>query len=107
MNDVTFVEAARKMAERVLREGGSETDARLNYALRLATARTATAKDLETLRASLAWQRDAFTTNPAAAEELLSQGASPRDKTIPAAEHAAWTAVCSLILNLDETVSKE
>ena len=107
MNDVTFVEASRKMAERVLREGGSETDARLNYALRLATARTATAKDLETLRASLAWQRDVFTTNPAAAEELLSQGASPRDKTIPAAEHAAWTAICSLILNLDETVTKE
>ena len=107
MNDVTFVEASRKMAERVLRENTTGTDERLTYAFRLVTARAPSSRELQTLRGSLAFYRDHYQSRQPEAQSLTRQGASAPVSDIPARDLAAWTAVCSLLLNLDEAVTKE
>ncbi|MBK5293050.1 MAG: DUF1553 domain-containing protein [Acidobacteriia bacterium] len=107
MNDVTYVEASRKMAERMMREGGNSADDRIGYGFLLATARRPGAGEMEVLLASLRSYRDKFQTDPGAAEKLLSEGDSPRDAGLDARELAAYTGVASLIMNLDETVTKE
>ena len=106
MNDPTYVEASRKLAERMMREGGSTPDERIAYAFRLATARQPTPDESAVLRKIFAKQVEVYQSNNKAATELLAVGESPRDEKLPAAELAAWTTVASTILNLDETVSK-
>jgi hypothetical protein len=106
LNDVTYVEAARKFAERMLTEGGSSPDSRLSFAFRLATGRAPTRAELGTLRASLEKHTDRFRQSSAAAEQFVSHGESPRDKSLDVVELAAHTAIASLLLNMDETLSK-
>jgi hypothetical protein len=107
MNDVTFVEASRKLAERAMREGGDGAEARLTRAFRLALARRPTETETRKLRDSLEFYVGHFRANPKEAEDFVAQGESPRDKRTDAAELAAYATVASLILNMDETVSKE
>lgn len=107
LNDPTYVEAARALAERVLREGGRDADRRLTYAFRLATARKPTGGESRVLRQLLAAQLAAFGRDRTRALALLAVGESPRDKRLDPAEHAAWTTVASAILNLDETITKQ
>jgi hypothetical protein len=107
MNDPTYVEAARALAQRALREGGTNENARLAYAFRLATARKPTRKERGTLRTLLEERLAAFRREPRAALALLGVGESPRDESLEPALHAAWTTVASVILNLDETITKE
>lgn len=106
MNDVQFVEAARHFAVRVLKEGGSDRDERLVYAFRLVTARRPNSEELSILRTTLETHLAEYRANPTAAEQLLSAGESPRDASLDSAEHAAWTMIANLLLNLDETVTK-
>jgi hypothetical protein len=106
LNDVTYVEAARKFAERMLTEGGSSADARLTYAFRLATGRSPTPAELGRLGESLEKYLDRYRQSPAAAEELVAHGEAPRDKSLGVVQLAAHTAIASVLLNLDETVSK-
>ncbi|TXT39126.1 MAG: hypothetical protein FD138_159 [Planctomycetota bacterium] len=106
MNDPTYVEASRKLAERMLLEGGSTTDDRITFAFRLTLARKPTARELTVLRRVFEQQLARFQVDPAAATKLLSVGESPRNEQLPAAELAAWSAVASVILNLDEAVTK-
>ena len=113
MNDVTFVESARHLAQRVLAEtdleadeaGAGDDDARLAAMFRHATALSADGPTLEVLRKNLAWFRGHFADRAAEAEAFLDAGESPRDTSIPAPEHAAWTMVAHLILNLDQTIN--
>lgn len=106
LNDTAFVEAARVMAQGV--SVAAETDgARLEYAFRLLTARRPTAKEAAVLLARLGKLRAQFAAEPAAAEKLAAVGEAARPVTLDAVEHAAWTALCSLIMNLDEALSKE
>jgi hypothetical protein len=105
LNDVTYAEAARKFAERILREGGSSADARLNFAFRLATGRTPTEQELGRLRASLENYQVRFRRSPKSAEKLVSHGESLRDKALDVQELAAHTALASVLLNLDESLS--
>ena len=107
MNDPTYVEASRALAQRALLEGGTSTNRRLGYAFRLATARTPTGKEIDVLRRLLEGRLAAFRKDPAAAAKLLEVGESPRDRRLDPVEHAAWTTVASVILNLDETVTKQ
>ena len=107
MNDPTYVEAARALAERVLRGGGADDKRRIEYAFRLATARKPSGKETGVLRSLLKNRLDGFRRDPASAKKLLAIGESPRDKRIDPAEHAAWTTVASVILNLDETITKQ
>ena len=105
LNDPAFVEAARVMAQRVYAFAPADT-ARIDEAFRLATARPPTPAERKILTARLAKLRAEFTADPAAATALIAIGEAPRPATLAPAEHAAWTSLCLLVLNLDETLSK-
>lgn len=105
LNDPTYIEASRKLAERLLHRTGSDAD-RVAWAFRLATARIPSAQEKAILLRVLEQQRAHYQANRQAAEELLTTGEAPRDLTLDAAELAAWTLLSSTILNLDETVTK-
>jgi hypothetical protein len=106
LNDPTYVEAARKLAERMMTEGGETARERVDFALRLATARAPKPAECAELCALFDAERAAYRADPAAAARLLEVGESPRDARLDRAELAAWTIVASTILNLDETVTK-
>ena len=107
LNDPAFVEAARVLAQRAL-EGTARDDAsRIDRIYRLALARPARADELRILGARMATLRSQFGADPAAARLLASSGEAPRPAGLDPIEHAAWTALCSLVLNLDETLCKE
>ena len=105
MNDPTFVEAARVLAERTLRVEATD-DERLTQAFRRATSRIPRQAELELLRSYLAEQRGTFAGDGERARALLSVGAYPMAADLEASEHAVWTLVCSLILNLDESLTR-
>jgi hypothetical protein len=106
MNDVTFLEAARKIGERMLKEGGASDEERLRYGFRLITSRYPADAEAAVLRDNLRFHRDIFSDAPKA-DGYLKQGDSPVDSSWNARELASYAAVASLILNLDETVTKE
>ncbi|MEK6246829.1 MAG: DUF1553 domain-containing protein, partial [Planctomycetales bacterium] len=107
LNDITFVEAARKIAERVISGNEDEPRARIAAAFQLATSRLPQSAELEILLNRYHAAHKQFEEDPTAALELLTIGDSPRDETLEDAELAAYAVVCSLILNLDETLTKE
>jgi Protein of unknown function (DUF1553) len=106
-NDPTYVEAARALAQRAMSEGGSDEKSRLTYAFRLVTARRPTGKEIGVLRSLLDGRLSSFRKDRQSAIKLLSVGESPRDRRLDPAELAAWTTVASVILNLDETITKQ
>jgi hypothetical protein len=106
LNDPTYLEAARALAERALRHGGQKADARLDFAFRRVLARHPDKDEKKMLRASLDKQLARFQSDLKAAETFLTTGASPRDMKLDTAEHAAYAAVCLGILNLDEALTK-
>jgi hypothetical protein len=106
LNDPAFVEAARVMAQRVL-AGAADDAARLRLAFRLVTARPPSAVEEGVLAARLGRLRTDFARDGDSARQLSAAGVSPRPAGLAADEHAAWTALCSLLLNLDETLCKE
>jgi hypothetical protein len=106
MNDPTFVEAARKLAERAMTEGGKEDSQRIGFAFRLATGRLPRSEELAVLQNVLDQERENYLHDTDSANKLLAVGESPINKTLDPAQHAAWTMLCSAILNLDETISK-
>jgi hypothetical protein len=106
LNDPAFVEAARVMAQGVS-VAAEDDPARLDYAFRVVTARLPTAKEKALLLGRLDKLRGQFTADREAAVELVSVGEAARPESLDPVEHAAWTALCSMILNLDETLSKE
>jgi hypothetical protein len=108
MNDVAFLEAARKLGERMIREGGATPDARIAHGWKLVLGRAPSARELAAAQRGY----DRFLARyradrPAAEKYLLQQGESPRDPSLDVAELAAASTVASLILNLDEAVTKE
>ena len=107
LNDPTYVEASRALAQRVLLEGGKDQNARVAYAFRLATARKPVDKETKVLRAFLDARLASFRRDRKAAVKLISVGESPRDVRLDVAELAAWTTVASVIFNLDETLTKQ
>jgi hypothetical protein len=106
LNDPAFVEAARVMAQG-LSIAADNDSARLDYAFRLLTARLPTKTEKSILLTRLQTLRGQFASEPEAAKELASLGEAARPQTLDPVEHAAWTALCSLMMNLDEALSKE
>ena len=102
LNDPQFVEASRAFAQRILKEGGTHPAVRIAFAIQTALSRPATARETDLLTQLATSQLTRFTADPTKAEALLKIGDSPRDSTLPAPEHAAWTVVASTVLNLDE-----
>jgi hypothetical protein len=106
MNDVTYLEAARKMGERMLREAGPDAGARLSHGWKLLLGRNPGASELAALRRAYERAHRRFATDKESAERYLKQGESPRDASLDAVELAAMSTAASLILNLDEAVMK-
>lgn len=106
LNDPTYFEAARKLAERMMHEGGSSPDDRIAFAFGVATARPPDPAELKVLRDTFARRLAHYQANAAAADKVLATGESPRDAKLDAPELAAYTTVASMILNLDETITK-
>jgi hypothetical protein len=105
MNDPTYVEASRKLAERLLTEAATPED-RIILAFRLATTRRPKPNELAVLRKMFDEQLALYRKNEKAALNLLRVGESKRNEQLDVAELAAWTTVASVILNLDETLTK-
>ena len=106
LNDPQFVEAARAFAARMITEGGATAEERIRWAFRRATSRMPTAEEVQILRAVLDQQLPAFKANADAANRFLSVGAFHPAARIDPGELAAWTTVATMLLNLDETVTK-
>ena len=107
LNDVTYVEAARALAQRVLLANSGQETAALVQAFRLSTFREPTMEEAALLKVQLGRLRAQQAADSAAALKLLKVGESSRDETIDAIEHATWTSLCLMLLNLDEVVTKE
>ncbi len=127
LNDPSFVEASRQFAQRVLTETQgvswndgkrdiTRTDARedtkrddrdkLDWAMRQLLSRAATDAEARLILGLLNENRESFRENPSSATQRLSVGLSPRDPTLDQIEHAAWSEVCRLILNLHEAITR-
>jgi hypothetical protein len=106
MNDEQFLEASRFIGQRMVEEGGNTPDARLRYGFRLAEARYPTNAELAVLDKDLQYHLDYF-SDPAKAQQYLKEGEAPADRKLSPRELAAYASAASLILNLDETITKE
>ncbi len=106
LNDVTFVEAARVLAARVLGDAGHDRE-RLMLLFRSATCRMPDEEELALLQRALAVHRSHFGENAAAAAALVETGEYPVDPAMDVAQLAAFTAVAEVLFNLDEVVTRE
>jgi hypothetical protein len=107
LNDEQFVEASRAFAQRILKSSAKTFSDRLDWAFEMATGHPANSVRKKVLKNAHSYQKTIFQKEPERAEELLKIGESPRDSAIPAQEHATWTVIASMILNLDETLNRE
>jgi mono/diheme cytochrome c family protein len=107
MNDVTYVEASRHFAERMIQNGGTTARDRLMYGFRIATARSPRPEELAVLERGLTARLAVFRQNPADAKRLLEVGDKKSAPAIDPAELAAYTTAASVILNLDEVVTHQ
>jgi len=106
LNDPHFVEASRALADRMLLHGGKSSRDRLRYGFRLATARVPKADEIKLLEAALRDQAQIYKNDTEAARKLLEIGEYKSKAPQPAPELAAWTSVANILLNLDETLTK-
>jgi len=106
LNDPTFIEAARKFAERILHEGGETTAARLEFAFRQAVSRKPDQFEIDTVTQLLNASRQQYQQNPAAARDLLGTGLAPLANEVNPVELASWTTVARAILNMHETITR-
>jgi hypothetical protein len=107
MNEVTYVEAARALAQRMMKEGGDTVESRLTTGFRLVTARTPDKETLAVLKSGFERRRKEFNEKPEAAKSLIMQGTSKPDPSLDARELAAYSATASILLNLDRVVTKD
>jgi mono/diheme cytochrome c family protein len=106
LNEVTFVEAARKLAEQALRQPG-DLDAKLAWTFRKVVRRDATAAEIAVLRKGLEKRLSTYAADASLAPKLLAQGVSPAATDLDRNQLAAWTTTTNILLNLDETVTRE
>jgi hypothetical protein len=104
LNDVTYVEAARVWAARLA--GLPDEMTRLKQAFHTATSRPPEPRDLESLQRILGTALVHFSQHKEEATKLLQLGDAKTETSFSPAEHAAWTTVCLMILNLDETLCR-
>lgn len=106
MNNIAFVEAARFLAERVLRPKGLDDRGRLTRAFRLVLSRPPTPGELKILEADLEYYLDDFRKRPAAARKLLGVGEKPFNEKLNPAKLASYALIANTILNLDEAITQ-
>ncbi|MEZ5944023.1 MAG: PSD1 and planctomycete cytochrome C domain-containing protein [Planctomycetaceae bacterium] len=106
-NDITYVEAARHLTEGLLLDSNLTDSDRIRVMYQRVLSRDPSAQEESLLTAMLERSRLAFQESPEAAAELLAMGASPRNESVDAIQHASWTNVCLAVFNLDETLTRE
>jgi hypothetical protein len=106
MNDPTYVEAARKFAERMLTDVAATPRDRIRYGFRLALARQPSSGELRTLLDLYEEKFEIYRQDQEGAEKLLEVGESRRDIRLDPAQVAAWTAVAMVLFNLDEMINR-
>ncbi|MEW4490371.1 DUF1553 domain-containing protein [Thalassoglobus sp. JC818] len=107
LNDVTYVEAARVLAEKILTDRSAGDTERLHQIYERVLMRAPNELEVDVLLRGLNRSRDEYQAAPELAASLVSIGEAPVNSDLPAVEHASWTALCLAIFNLDETLSKE
>jgi mono/diheme cytochrome c family protein len=107
MNDPTYVEAARFLAQRMIKDGGPSIESRLTHAFEILLARQPRPQELKVLTAAIERSLKDFAQDPEAAKQLLSVGEAKTDDKLSPVELAAYTTVASTLINLDETITKE
>ena len=106
LNDPTFVEAARVFAARIMREGGDDESAQVEWAYRSAVSREPDQRIHDELIAVYQSHLKHYKSEPEAAKALISSGLAPVETELESAELAAWTGVARVILNLHETITR-
>ncbi|MBX3745003.1 MAG: PSD1 domain-containing protein [Verrucomicrobiae bacterium] len=106
MNDVQHFEAARALAERMLVEGGSTPSDRLAFAYRVVLARPPAPEELEIVQHALTTHLHRYSLDPETASRVIHAGESQPRPDLPVHELAAYTLTANLLLNLDETLTR-
>ncbi len=107
LNEITYVEAARKLAERMLTEGGMTTESRLAFGFRWVTSRQPSVDELKLLMDGINSDAAFFQTDLEASKRLLGFGEAKSKENLNPAELAAYTLAANVLLNLDEIVTRE
>jgi mono/diheme cytochrome c family protein len=107
LNEVTFIEAARVLAQRMITEGGATPEQRIAWAFQRVTCRTPLPAEVKVLSAGLAKRLDRYQQESDAAQQLVALGATKPDARLNASELAAYTVTANVLLNLDEVVTRE
>jgi hypothetical protein len=106
LNDPTYVEAARFLAQRLIRES-PDADSRIRSAFLSILGRHPSDREHRILSLGLKRTQEHFTQNPSAASQLLTVGESKADATLDPIELASWTLTVGSILNLEETLTRQ
>ena len=106
LNDPQYMEAARALGERIIKEGGNTSEERIKFAYLLATGKPVSAEDLTLMQNTFQDMQSYYQDDPKAATELIAVGESKPDPKLNPQELAAWTMIANLILNLDEVLTK-
>jgi hypothetical protein len=101
------VEAARVFGQRVMQEGGETVPQKLTFAFRICVARVPRDKELAVLQRIYDSSLAKYQSDSAAATAMVNNGSAARPAQLPVAELAAWTTVGNVLLNLDETITRE
>ena len=107
LNSMTYIEAARNLAQRVMTSAYQTPQGRIDLAYRLVLGRDPKPEEQSILLAALDRLKRQYGTDQPAAKKLLAVGESKREEKLDSLEHAAYTALCLEILNLDETLNRE
>jgi hypothetical protein len=107
LNDPTYVEAARALAERMIRDGGKQAETRIHVAFSRALGRKALAPEIKLLADLYEKHVEEYRKDGKSAELLLRVGDRPVPADIPVPELAAWTSVARVIMNLHETITRD
>ncbi len=106
LDDPTYVEASHAFAERIVKQGGADNTARMQWAFGQALSREATPQELSVVSALLEKQEKEYAADKAAATKLLTDGDHKTPADLDPVEVAAWTNVARVILNLHETITR-
>jgi hypothetical protein len=107
LNEITYVEAARVLAQRMIAEGGATPEQRIAWAFKRVTCRQPAADELKVLSSGLAKRLEKYQSEADAAKQLVSLGATKPDEKLSAPELATYTMTANVLLNLDEVVTRE
>jgi hypothetical protein len=106
LNDVQHVEAARALAQRMILEGGSTSDERMNWLFHIVLSRKPESSEVALLNHQLTLHKARFLENLEDAKRLVHLGESQPSENVPPQELAAYTLIASTVLNMDETLCR-